>query len=247
MPNKTFNSPRQGRGSLLNYINAKTPKGQDQDVATAIMYLAPASESGYNVCAFSSEGCREACLYTAGYGAMPTVKQARIDRTLKFFDDRSGFMLKLEYEIEKFVRMARKQGFIPAIRLNGTSDLKWERLPIIASDGMYYRSMMDRFSDVQFYDYTKIPIRHRKNLPANYNLTFSLSESNDSDAAEALDNGVNVAVVFNNGLPETFMGYPVIDGDLNDVRFDNGSGKVIGLTAKGKARYDTSGFVRKTA
>jgi len=108
--------------------------------------------------------------------------------------------------------------------------------------------MSKEFPLVQFYDYTKIP-RPYLRARGNYHVTFSLSESNSATAIDALKHGVNVAAVFHvkrgQPLPETFLGAPVIDGDLHDLRFLDGyRGAVIGLRAKGKAKRDTSGFVQ---
>ena len=97
------------------------------------------------------------------------------------------------------------------------------------------------FRTCNFYDYTKLT--NRRNLPANYHLTFSLAEHNDYDARRALGNGMNMAVVFHK-LPKIFMAHLVIDGDVSDLRFLDRSVVIVGLTAKGKARKDTSGFVR---
>ena len=94
---------------------------------------------------------------------------------------------------------------------------------------------------MQFYDYTKIA--NRRNLPANYHLTFSLAEDNDYDARRAMGNGMNVAVVFRN-RPVVFMAHKVIDGDISDLRFLDKSVVLVGLSAKAKAKKDTSGFVR---
>jgi hypothetical protein len=107
---------------------------------------------------------------------------------------------------------------------------------------------MALFPDVQFYDYTKIA--NRKNVPANYYLTFSLADGNDKQAALALANGFNVAAVFRNKdtvarvEAQGFMGAPVFNGDDSDLRFLDPRGHVIALYAKGNARKDQSGFVR---
>ena len=241
-----FKSPNQIKGALLNYDNAKTYKGEKDGVATAIMYLAPAEVSGYNVCTYSTEGCREACLFTAGYGRFDTVANARISRTVRFVKDRTNFMLQLEREIMKFQKAAYNQGFIPVVRLNGTSDLKWERIWFVGEDGIRYASMMERFPELTFYDYTKIPFRFRKNLPDNYTLTFSLAETkaNAGEAKRVLEGGGQVAAVFGNGLPDMYMGFPVENGDLSDMRFDIRQSTVIGLKAKGEAKKDRTGFVK---
>jgi len=227
---------------LLNIdANAKTVKGQGRGYMTAILYLAPADESGYEVCPMASAGCRKACLNKAGMGAFSTVQAARIAKTRLYFEDRAAFMAQLVSEVRAFIRKAIKLGLIPVVRLNGTSDIPWERVPV---EGR--ANIMELFPSVQFYDYTK---RHnRRNLPANYHLTFSLAEDNDSRAGAAATNGANIAVVFRTDkFPTTFMGMPVVDGDTDDLRFLDGRGVVVGLKAKGPAKKDTSGFVRDAA
>jgi hypothetical protein len=92
--------------------------------------------------------------------------------------------------------------------------------------------------------------RLEKERPTNYHITFSKNESNDAECVSALKLGANVAVVFNTkkgaDLPESWNGYPVVDGDDTDLRFmDPKGGYVIGLRAKGKAKKDVSGFVVK--
>jgi hypothetical protein len=227
---------------LLNIdANAKTVKGQGRGYMTAILYLAPADESGYEVCPMASAGCRKACLNKAGMGAFSTVQAARIAKTRLYFEDRAAFMAQLVSEVRAFIRKAIKLGLIPVVRLNGTSDIPWERVPVEGK-----ANIMELFPSVQFYDYTK---RHnRRNLPANYHLTFSLAEDNDDRASTAATNGANIAVVFRTDkFPATFMGMPVVDGDADDLRFLDGRGVVVGLKAKGPAKKDTSGFVRDAA
>jgi hypothetical protein len=227
---------------LLNIdANAKTVKGQGRGYMTAILYLAPADESGYEVCPMASQGCRKACLNKAGMGAFSNVQAARIAKTKWYFEDRSAFMAQLMTEVRAFIRKAFKAGLIPVVRLNGTSDIPWERVPVEGKP-----NIMAHFPTVQFYDYTK---RHnRRDLPDNYHLTFSLAEDNDTRASAAASNGANVAVVFRTDkFPVTFMGMPVVDGDADDLRFLDGKGVVVGLKAKGPAKKDTSGFVRDAA
>lgn len=222
---------------LLTTQNYKTTKGEKKGVLTGILYLAPAKISGYEVCPRRSEGCTKACLYTAGMGAFSNVQQARINKTKLFFEDRDAFMDQLRKDIKALVRKARKLNMTPAVRLNGTSDIEWTRFPI-----------MSEFSDIQFYDYTKVAIRLQADKPSNYDLTFSKNEANDKECIEALKLGTNVAIVFDTKkgeeLPDTWNDFEVIDGDDTDLRFmDPKGGYVIGLRAKGKARKDTSGFV----
>ena len=231
---------------LLNIDqNAKTKKGQKKGYLTAVMYMAPAKVSGHQVCPMSSAGCRAACLNTAGRGQMRMVQTSRINKTKMFFKQRAAFMLQLEKEIVSFLKKAANKKMIPVIRLNGTSDIVWEKMSFKGADGERYRNMMERFPDYIFYDYTK---RHnRKDLPKNYSLTYSLAEDNDVRAEKALRNGMNVAVVFRTDqFPKKFWGRKVFDGDDTDLRFlDPKGGIIVGLKAKGKARKDATGFVRE--
>jgi hypothetical protein len=222
--------------SLLTYENAKTTKGESLGVLTAILYLAPSDLSGVDLCPKASAGCRAACLFTAGRGAFQNVKDARMRKTLQFLEDKQRFVETIAAEIDKAKRKAERLGLKLAVRLNGTSDIVWER-----------HGLMSRHADVQFYDYTKIAARFRRELPKNYDLTFSRSESNDAECLDVLRRGGRVAVVFNTkrggDLPQSWRGFPVIDGDDHDVRFLDRGGVVVGLRAKGKARHDNSGFV----
>jgi len=111
-----------------------------------------------------------------------------------------------------------------------------------------YMKVVKKFPTVQFYDYTKNVKWAFKDVPPNYHLTFSYS---GTDEYKPLIDKViqetshNVAVVFKDTLPATFMGRRVIDGDVNDFRFDDDIGVIVGLKAKGKAKKDTSDFVIK--
>jgi hypothetical protein len=222
---------------LLSTKNFKTSKGEKLGILTGVMYLAPAKISGYEVCPRRSVGCTDACLYTAGMGAFSTVQQARIAKTIAFFEKREEFMSQLRKDIKALVRKAEKDNMIPAVRLNGTSDIEWTRF-----------GLMEEFPDVQWYDYTKVLSRLTKDLPSNYHITFSQNEANGFEVMTALNSGFNAAVVFSTKkgdlLPESWNGYPVFDGDDTDARFlDPRGGYVIGLRAKGKAKKDTTGFV----
>ena len=158
------------------------------------------------------------------------IQQARIRKTKMFFENREQFLADLENDIRLGIKQAEKQGLIPAFRLNGTSDIAWEKYGII-----------EKFPNVQFYDYTKMRNRKVAHLK-NYHLTFSKADGNDLDVRLAAEAGMNIAAVFKN-VPETYIGRTVINGDDTDLRFLDPKGVVVGLKAKGKAKKDTSGFV----
>lgn len=232
--------------------DAKTIKGEQFGIMTGILYLAPHNVSGFQTCPSSSAGCRASCLYTAGRGVYQNVQKGRIRKTHMFFNERAKFFSILVQNIEAIVKKAAKLGVTPAIRLNGTSDIAWEKFKVIRNN-VIYRNIFEAFADVQFYDYTKILGRKMALTIPNYSLTFSLSESNDAEAVQALADGFNVAVVIELGKnmkgaekPKTWSGYPAINGDESDLRFnDPKGGHIILLHAKGAARKDTSGFVRR--
>lgn len=219
--------------------NAKTVKGQKLGYMTGIMYLAPSNESGKNLCPHASEGCKAACLYTAGRGRMAPVKKARLAKTHFFIRERAAFLAQLKTEIVALVKRAAKNNMIPAVRLNGTSDLPWENLGVI-----------QEFPDVQFYDYTKNLKRMvsfvNGELPKNYHLTFSRSEkTNGAIIVGLLRNGGNVAMVYAGKPPTQNFGAPVVNGDESDLRFLDAKGVIVALTAKGDGKKDKSGFVVK--
>lgn len=222
--------------------DAKTIKGTKKGYLTGILYLSPANTSGYEVCAGRSEGCTQACLaYSGRAGIFATIGEARKRKTLELFSNRAGFIEQLRKDISALVRKASREGLTPCVRLNGTSDLPWLAL-----------TLAREFTTVQFYDYSKLPVWRMANVPANMHYTFSLSESNESLAREALSHGLNVAVPFSvkrgHALPETFLGVPVFDADITDLRFlDAERGAIAGLRVKpNKATRagDACGFVK---
>lgn len=233
--------------------NPKIAKNGKLGVLAAPLHLAPARLSGYETCPQRSAGCTAGCLNTAGNPAYAEGKaKARNARTKLYFEARPVFMAQLVKEIAALVRRAERAQMEPAVRLNVTSDIAWERVPCVV-DGVQHRSVMDAFPDVQFYDYTKVNKRAiaaalDAGWPVNYHLTFSLTEANDEQAARVLQVGGNVAVAFHakrgKPLPASFMGRPVIDGDEHDFRPADVAGVIVGLRAKGQAIGDTSGFVR---
>ena len=217
---------------LLNIdANAKTVRGQKWGFLSAILYLLPTDLSGYNVCPNATQGCISGCLNLAGRGKFTATQKARLKKTLRLFQDRKGFVEQLEKEIEALKRRAEKRGLIPVVRLNGTSDFPW------ASTGIF-----KKFPEIQFYDYVKTFKYLRLNIP-NYYTLFSRSEKNQHEVEKALEMGHNVAVVFEKELPRTYLGYPVINGDQSDLRFLDPNNVIVGLLAKGPAKFDKKGFV----
>lgn len=237
---------------LLSYANPKIEKNLKVGHLTAILNLLPHKMGGPNLCPFASPGCVVACLNTAGRSHMPSVQDARARKTKIFHDDREDFMRILAKEIRAHVRKAKKNGLIPSIRLNGTTDIKWESV-YFNTGWEVIPNIFDLNPDVIFYDYTAWPYNRRppESLPHNYTLVFSRKETNHDEAINNLTQGRNVTVVFStkkgNPLPTKWEGFDVIEGDEHDARMldksPNGGAVVVGLRAKGQAIKDESGFV----
>jgi len=236
--------------------NAKTVKGQKLGYLTGILYLAAADISGRNVCSMAElAGCKAPCLVTSGMaGVFPSIMRARINKTNYFFEAREEFMRHISIDIARLIRDAAKLELTPLVRLNGTSDIKWENIPLsidsrtskrIGKPEGEYANIFAVFPEVQFYDYTKIA--NRRDIPANYDLTFSYSglPSFQKYVAQARDAGMRIAVVFRTAesIPASFLGLECIGGDDSDVRHTEPQGVIVALYAKGKAKTDMSGFV----
>jgi hypothetical protein len=238
---------------LLSTGNPKVLKGIKQGFNTYILHLAPANVSGYETCAKRTAGCTAACLNLAGRGGMfkkgettNVIQQARIRKTKMFFEDRISFMNLLVKDIELAIKQSARMNLIPVIRLNGTSDLAFEKYEVLRN-GQSYSNIFMAFPELTFYDYTKILGRKVKSIP-NYSLTFSAADGNDADVYAAIQQGYNIAVVFGIKktlpMPETYLGRPVFNGDESDLRFLDPKNVIVGLYAKGKAKKDETGFVK---
>ena len=237
---------------LLTVGNPKVLKGMSQGFMTYILHLAPANLSGYETCAKRTAGCTAACLNTAGRGGMfkpggtNTIQEARKRKTRMFFEQRTDFMAALVKDIESAIKQSKKNDLTPVFRLNGTSDLAFEKYEVVRN-GVTFKNVFEAFPDIQFYDYTKI-LGRKVAAAKNYHLTFSAADGNDADVAKAIEQGYNVATVFGlkktQPMPATYNGRTVFNGDESDLRFLDPKGVIVGLYAKGRAKKDTSGFVK---
>ena len=224
---------------LLSTANPKIQKGTKMGYLSFILHLAPSDLSGKNTCPKATPGCIAACLNTAGRGGMfkrgettNVIQKARIRKTEYFFADREAFMDDLVSDIMRAVNYARNKGLTPVFRLNGTSDLSWEKYPTrYGADNIFAQ-----FPTIQFYDYTKVLGRKVSHIE-NYHLTFSKADGNDADVAEALMQGMSVVAVYDE-IPAD-----VPSADETDLRFLDPRGIMLGLKAKGRAKKDYSGFV----
>lgn len=223
-----FEGTMQKVGKLLS-TNMKLSKDKLAGYDVTGIQLAPANIAGYEVCQSRSIGCSKACIYSSGRGRFTNTQIARIKRKLLFFQYKNTFRNQLIKEITAFVKKCIKNNVKPAIRLNVFSDLPYERI---------FPELFTMFPMVSYYDYTKVKSRLDKlKLPSNYHLTFSRSEdTSDNEVLEIIKAGFNVAIPFNckkHQLPKSFLGIPVIDGDMSDIRFLDNKASIVGLSVKG--------------
>lgn len=263
--------------TIFSTDSAKAAKAGGFGYLNAIHYMAPAFTGGYgNLCSHASLECIALCLgLFSGQAAMVAdlengtnnVRESRKNKARLFMHNRAAYMNEIARQIVRIVLKAQREGLTPCIRLNGSTDLAFERIrfdldqktrkalaklyralgwqwPDNLRIGGPLMTLLQLFHWVQFVDYTKNHNRLGK-APANLDLTLSYSVRNSKDCVQALLGGHNVAIVFADGLPESFAGFPVINGDLHDLRhLDAKGGFIVGLSPKGnKAKKDTSGFV----
>jgi hypothetical protein len=220
----------------------KAVKAQKYGWLNAINYMAPHRLAGVgNLCPHASKGCVALCLgeHSGNAALYPAVLKSRIAKAQLLMRNRAQFLKEMTAGVRRARATAKHQKLKLCVRLNGATDIAWERLaPAIFADN----------ADLQFVDYTKSPKRALEHaagqFPANYHLTFSRSETNEADCRRVLAAGGNVAVVFAGEFPAEYLGYHVIDGDHHDLRHLDGRGVVVALSPKGrKAKADKSGFV----
>jgi len=226
---------------LITTSNPKLQKSTKFGYYSFGLHLAPYKLGGKNICPNASKGCIAGCLNTSGHGYFGRTQEARVRRTNLFHTNKEQFFGTLIKNIETEIKRAERENLKPSMRLNLTSDIPWES---VKWEG---KTVMERFPQVQFFDYTKNVKRMLKfvtgTMPKNYHLTFSRTEKNWRHCQVVLACGGNVAVVFKKNLPKTWQKYKVVDGLKSDLRFLDPKGVIVGLKALGPARKDTSGFV----
>jgi len=226
-----------------------------------------------NLCPNASPGCIKACLGVhSGQAAMVAdsanpqslnnVRRSRISKAQNFMRNRAAFMQAMALQLAREYRRATLANFELIARPNGSTDIAFEAIKLVIDEKTAkqiahligrpfasgtYRNIFEAFNFVRFNDYTKSFKRMAKycagDMPSNYHLTFSRSETNAAAVARVIELGGNVAVVFD-ALPDTWHGCRVINGDEHDLRCNDPCGVIVGLVPKGaKPKKDASGFV----
>lgn len=202
------------------------------NVATYGIYLLQSNLSGYSVCP-NDKHCKEHCLGNSGHNMMDIIsgknqiKKSRLKKTKLLFENKDFFMRLLIDEIKLAKANWEKKGYFFAVRINCSSDIN------IAELNLNGKNITQIFSDVTFYDYTKV-FKYLDNIKKFPNLyyTYSYNGYNHLSCKKALEKGVNIAVCFENKLPKYFNGIPVINGDNSDFRPNDPKRCIVGLKLK---------------
>jgi hypothetical protein len=231
------------KNGLLTVDNAKFKKSASTGKYVQIgLTLSPSDEGCVNNCSHASLGCRKACLNTTVRNTWKAAVIARQRRTWYLENDREEFIRTFAREQENARKRAEKAGLTLAVR------------PETMSDRYLIRDLTPILDDrIQYLDYTADPNKYREwlagRLPDNYHLTFSRKENNEPVCLDFLaKRGTCTLVVRDEAvrdrvLKEGYRGYPAVDGDLSDRRWEDVGGRWIVLLAKGKAKNDETGFV----
>lgn len=211
----------------------KTAKGSDVPVVLAGLSMMPTVE----LCPMSKVAeCFDDCLKNSGLAQVyDSVNQARQRKTDYYMSDREGFLSDLRRELTNLDKYAKKHGKQAIVRLNVLSDVEWEK-----------HGIPQEFPDIKFYDYTKRAKRLVRTLPENYKLMFSYSKAKkyQKQVEIAMTTDTPITVVFRGGLPTTYMGREVVDGDISDLDNLEARGKIVGLRVKGnEAKKSDSQFI----
>jgi hypothetical protein len=261
---KTFRGRWDSRRPLLS-ANSKLKKAAGRYRAIGLA-MAPWKFAGKgNLCSFASDGCIDACNgLWSGMNVTSSTRFALIGRARLYLEFRALFLRKLREELARFEALCIRTGRIPAVRLNVSTDIPWEKVA---------PALFAEFTRTRFYDYTAFPVELR-NPPANYQLCFSWKERTTFAYVESvIAAGRNIVVPFDSGyapqrhlfgaLPESVvfrcretgreLTVSVVNGDRHDIRMreTDGAGRCIGLHGKsGRGRVDAavaSGFMRHHA
>ena len=216
--------------------NNKLAKGEG--LYAVGLNLQPAAQSGFNVCPSSTSECRKYCLVYTGHNQRNSAYRARAYRTALLMEYPNVFARLVASELYALRRL--KGGL--SVRMNLLSDLDWHR-------GIWSDVINESIGpDSRRYEYTKVKsyfqdIAAKRKVHFTYSARSEKMDPLDGDFIQGiLANGYSVAVI-SNTIPNTLHGYPVINGDLNDRRYEDPHGCYVILKPKGKLAKSNSSFI----
>ncbi|MFX4237555.1 GP88 family protein [Aliarcobacter butzleri] len=197
-------------GRLYRDFKYGNPSNPYEKYLIGMLYLAPHKSSNIiNTCKYAGT-CIDFCFYNA-----PTnYNNYRKNNTQWFYEDIENFMNILVFDILKLLIHAENNSLKPAVRLNGLSDIPWEKYKfklddkiknILASYSKKYSIVIPKdseevnifsiFPKLNFYDYTKyLPSQRDISEIENYHLTYSYDFNISKSLKEILLSN-NVAMI----------------------------------------------------
>lgn len=219
------------KGTLrLAGTSAKVEKGASaRGVLAAVVYLSGA-HAHKALCKWATSGCIATCLgHTAGRLLFDSARRPQAWKTALFLGDPATYKALVRLDMAALAGRARKEGAVPALRLDGASDtgLSVEMAEDAARLG------------VRLWEYTKSIERAAASLggPVDVTLSYPGEGTDWAPYAAHVQAGGRVAVVVDCArgadLPAAWEGLPAVDGDRTDLRFTDPTGVVVLLRVKG--------------
>jgi len=216
-------------------------KLKKSEIYTVGLTIQHANVSGIETCAWRGH-CTSVCVLDNGNGRYSSVQKARNVKTQFLAKYPAEFLRILGSEIKKHSDENEKV----LVRLNVNSDLRWYQILTTLSNGH------PKMPNVYIYDYSKNPaiLQGDGKVGNKYRIIYSVNEKSDLARVRSfVSRGGTAALVTNRKkkgrVLQSFLGIPVVDGDLSDDRYHE-HGVWVDLAAKGKARQMPDvGFVKK--
>ena len=194
----SVDSPKAIKAKKYRYLNA-------------INYMAPHKSAGVgNLCSMPPLAASLLCLgRKSGQASMVSAntnwtnstRDSRERKARYFMQERQAYMVEMLRHIAAACRTAKRKRIKLCVRPNGSTDIPYEGLRVVIMPSLAAElskisghtvtagahTIFSAFPNVQFVDYTKNPRRFERELPPNYCLTFSRSETNEADAVKILE------------------------------------------------------------
>jgi hypothetical protein len=139
----------------------------------------------HNWCVGSSWACRVSCLVRTGNNVTQENAVSKYAKSAALLGDPVAFCAALAMNCKSFADGQASVGKKATIRLNMLADVPWE---------VVFPDLFEMVPHARYYDYTKVGI-HNRNIPSNYDLTFSFNGENEELCKMALEAKHRIAVV----------------------------------------------------
>ena len=230
--------------STANHRIHGIPKSPLSDLSEPSCEYEYSSRRSLTMCGMEGS-CAKTCISMTGNLTLDSSLRSRYCKTWFWRTCPITFLRVLIHEILEICRLSKADKVF--FRLNGTSDVMWERY--LDMDGLVKN--IGKLGG--FNDYTKHSVAHRirDNFPKNYRITFSVDEKTKSLtwAKHWMRLGHGCSIVCESvkkKKPQNIMALindyvKVLDGDLDDARFADPPSSMVLLRNKGPLKVSMCG------